>query len=118
MSAQMYNKAYLGTCLTLLAVTLGLLFPAASRAQVAGGTISGTVSDSSGRVIPSAQISITNVDTRVSRTAATNEDGFYTAPNLLPGNYELRFSAPGFKTDRKSTRLNSSHLVISYAVFC
>ncbi|PYX75283.1 MAG: hypothetical protein DMG72_07705 [Acidobacteria bacterium] len=102
MSAQMYNKAYLGTCLTLLAVTLGLLFPAASRAQVAGGTISGTVSDSSGRVIPSAQISITNVDTRVSRTAATNEDGFYTAPNLLPGNYELRFSAPGFKTEVRS----------------
>jgi len=98
----MYNKAYLGTCLTLLAVTLGLLFPAASRAQVAGGTISGTVSDSSGRVIPSAQISITNVDTRVSRTAATNEDGFYTAPNLLPGNYELRFSAPGFKTEVRS----------------
>ncbi len=102
MSAQMYNKAYLGTCLTLLAVTLGLLFPAASRAQVAGGTISGTVADSSGRVIPSAQISITNVDTRVSRTAATNEDGFYTAPNLLPGNYELRFSAPGFKTEVRS----------------
>src|SRR5712691_1952944 len=85
---------------------LVLIYGATARlpagAQVAGGTISGTVVDSSGRVIPGAQIAITNVDTGVSRSAATNEEGLYTAPNLLPGSYELKFSAPGFKTEVRS----------------
>src|SRR2546427_85526 len=102
MSGQMSGKTYVGTGLTLLAVTLGFLFPAASWGQVAGGTVSGTVVDSSGRVIPSARISIKNVATGVSRTVTTNTDGFYSAPNLLPGSYELTFTGPGFKTEVRS----------------
>ena len=77
----------------------GVLANLQVHAQVAGGTVSGTVTDSHGRVIPNAQISITNVDTGVNRALTTNDEGFYTAPNLLPGNYELKFSAPGFKTE-------------------
>jgi hypothetical protein len=69
------------------------------QAQVAGGTITGTLVDSSGRVIPNAGVSITNVDTGINRTVTTNEDGLYIAPNLLPASYELTFTAPGFKTD-------------------
>ena len=102
MSAQMYGKTYLGTCLTLLAVALGLLFPAMSRAQVAGGAISGTVTDSSGRVIENVQITITNVATGVTRDVTTNDEGFYSAPNLLPGTYGARFSAKGFKSEVRS----------------
>ncbi|GAC1434947.1 MAG: hypothetical protein NVSMB58_22200 [Terriglobales bacterium] len=71
------------------------------QAQVAGGSISGTVTDSSGRVIPNAEITITNVDTGVTRSATTNEVGLYTTPNLLPGNYEVKFLAQGFKTEVK-----------------
>src|SRR5437588_723168 len=69
------------------------------QAQVAGGTITGTVVDSSGRVIPNANVSITNLATGINRTVTTNEDGLYIAPNLLPASYELTFTAPGFKTD-------------------
>jgi hypothetical protein len=69
------------------------------QAQVAGGTITGTVVDSSGRVLPNASVSITNVATGINRTVTTNEDGLYIAPNLLPASYELTFTAPGFKTD-------------------
>jgi hypothetical protein len=69
------------------------------QAQVAGGTITGTVVDSSGRVIPNAGVSITNVATGINRTVTTNEDGLYIAPNLLPASYELTFTAAGFKTD-------------------
>jgi len=69
------------------------------QAQVAGGTITGTVVDSSARVIPNANVSITNVATGINRTVTTNEDGLYIAPNLLPASYELTFTAPGFKTD-------------------
>src|SRR6266446_2622040 len=102
MSAQMYRKTYLGTCLTLLAVTLGFLFPAVSWGQVAGGTISGTVTDSSGRVIGNVQITINNLATGVTRDVTTNDGGFYSAPNLLPGTYQAKFSAKGFKTEARN----------------
>src|ERR1700675_2151854 len=72
------------------------------QAQVAGGTITGTVVDSSGRVIPNATVSITNVATGINRTVTTNEDGLYIAPNLLPATYELTFTASGFRTDVRS----------------
>src|ERR1700686_1547360 len=72
------------------------------QAQVAGGTITGTVVDSSGRVIANVAVSITNVATGINRTVTTNEDGLYIAPNLLPATYELTFTASGFRTDVRS----------------
>jgi Carboxypeptidase regulatory-like domain/TonB-dependent Receptor Plug Domain len=82
------------------------------HAQVAGGTISGTVADSSGRVINNVQITITNVATGVTRDVTTNDEGFYSAPNLLPGTYEARFSAKGFNTEaRKDIELTVGALV-------
>src|SRR6266852_1026834 len=83
-------------------LALMLIFSATKvnlQAQVTGGTVSGTVVDSSGRVLANARITITNTDTGISRTVTTNTDGFYTAPNLLPGSYDLTFTAPGFKTE-------------------
>jgi len=70
-------------------------------AQVAGGTISGTVTDASGRVVNNVQITITNVATGVTRDMTTNDEGFYSAPNLLPGTYEAKFSAKGFNTEER-----------------
>src|SRR5712692_1432205 len=72
------------------------------HAQVAGGTISGTVADASGRVVKDVQITITNVATGVTREVTTNDEGFYSAPNLLPGTYEAKFSAQGFRTQARS----------------
>src|SRR5438105_15298731 len=97
MSAQMYRKTYLGTCLTLLAVTLGFLFPAVSWGQVPGGTISGTVTDSSGRVIGHAQITSNNLATGVTRDVTTNHGGLYSAPKLLPCTYQATLPAKGSK---------------------
>jgi carboxypeptidase family protein/TonB-dependent receptor-like protein len=71
------------------------------HAQVAGGTISGTVTDSSGRVINNVQITITNVATGVTRDVTTNDEGFYSAPNLLPGTYEAKFTSKGFKIEAR-----------------
>jgi hypothetical protein len=70
--------------------------------QVAGGTFSGTVTDASGAVVPQARISIKNVATDISTTTLTNSEGLYSAPNLLPGEYELTISATGFKTEIRS----------------
>jgi hypothetical protein len=72
------------------------------QAQVTGGTISGTVMDSSAKVVANAHITIANVETGVSREVTTNDEGFYSAPNLQPGTYKVTFTAPGFKTDTKA----------------
>ncbi|MDP9159239.1 MAG: TonB-dependent receptor, partial [Acidobacteriota bacterium] len=95
-----------GTKFLLLALLLvlvhGFALQPALQAQVAGGTISGTVKDSQGSVIPNAEVAITNIETGVSRPTTTNDDGLYTAPNLLPGKYEVKFTAPGFKTELRT----------------
>jgi hypothetical protein len=93
-------------CVGLLVLLLYGVVAGNLHAQVAGGTISGTITDSSGRVINNVQIRITNVATGVTRDVTTNGEGFYSAPNLLPGTYEVKFSAQGFKVEtRKSIEL-------------
>jgi hypothetical protein len=88
-------------CVGLLVSLLFCGVAANVHAQVAGGTISGTVTDSSGRVINNVQITITNVATGITRDLTTNDEGFYSAPNLLPGTYEAKFSAKGFNTEAR-----------------
>lgn len=76
-----------------------LLIGAVARdayAQVAGGTVSGRVTDPSGSVLPGASVTITNIDTGVLTSGATNTDGFYTVANLLPGPYKIGVSLTGF----------------------
>ncbi len=75
------------------------LFVAVSlHAQVTGATLSGTVTDASGAVIPNAQVTAKNTATGVSREATADAAGFYALPNLLPGNYEVKVTAKGFST--------------------
>jgi hypothetical protein len=82
----------------LVAFNVLLFMPGRLYPQVAGGTISGTVTDASGAVIPNTQISIRNVATGLARAVTADTAGFYTAPNLLPGSYEVTATAPGFAT--------------------
>jgi hypothetical protein len=79
-----------------------ILFPDVLRAQVVGGTLSGTITDPSGKVVPQAQIMIENVATGVQSIVTTNTDGFYIAVNLLPGDYRVTTSATGFNTEVKT----------------
>jgi hypothetical protein len=67
-------------------------------AQSAGtGALAGTVTDSSGAVIPNATVTVTNTETNLSRTITTGTDGTYKFALLPPGTYRVRFSAVGFK---------------------
>jgi hypothetical protein len=84
--------------LVLVAFEVVLFVPGRIYPQVVGGTISGTVTDASGAVIPDTQIAIKNVATGLTRAVAADTAGFYTAPNLLPGSYEVTATAPGFAT--------------------
>jgi len=81
-----------------IVLMLAICFSAPARAQVAGGTLSGTISDPSGRLVPQALISIQNIATGITTTVTTNSDGYYTAANLLPGEYQVTVSAKGFAT--------------------
>jgi len=61
-----------------------------AAAQTSGkGTISGTLTDSTGAIVPKAPVVILNTDTGVSRTISSNDAGQYTAPFLEPGHYEV-----------------------------
>jgi hypothetical protein len=66
------------------------------RAQVTA-TLSGTVEDQSGGVIPAAQVTLTNVATHDSRVEQTNGAGLYAFPSLVPGTYDIKAAAKGFK---------------------
>src|SRR5713226_5721089 len=76
--------------LVVMVVTCGNIW-AQATAQ-----ISGTVQDSSGAVLPGADITATQVSTGVSRMTISNETGSYVLPNLPLGPYKLEAALPGF----------------------
>jgi outer membrane receptor protein involved in Fe transport len=81
---------------------IAFLFAGQSRAQVAGATLSGTITDPSGAAIATAEVSVTNKETGVNRAVVTDTAGFYSVPNLLPGTYDVTVAARGFSTAKES----------------
>jgi hypothetical protein len=75
-----------------------LAAPALLVAQSTFGSILGTVTDSSGAVIPNAKVTITNLAENTSITLQTDAQGNYEAPNLKAGVYQVVIEAAGFKT--------------------
>ena len=63
------------------------------------GEITGVVTDSSGGLVVGATVTVTNPETGVTRTAATNTAGNYTFPSLLPGIYSVKSEMQGFQAE-------------------
>jgi hypothetical protein len=83
--------------LPLLLLTLAVFDLApALRAQVTA-TLSGTIEDQSGGVIPGAQVTLTDEATKQSRVVETNGTGLFVFPALVPAIYDVKASAKGFE---------------------
>jgi len=78
-------------------ICLALAIPARAQSQAANGAIEGTVTDTSGGVLPGVTVTITSVDTGAQRIVITNEKGLYRAPLLPLGSYRVIAELPGFK---------------------
>jgi hypothetical protein len=85
---------YCGLLLMLLSAAGWM--PPAAMAQQATANVNGVVKDPSGAAIANAQVELTNVNTGVVRKTATNIDGVYDFPSVVPGLYSMQVSAAGF----------------------
>src|ERR1051325_11146097 len=90
-----------------------LVFAASTFAQVGiNAALSGTVSDTSGALIPGVEVAATNTGTGVVSTGVTNESGTYRFPSLQPGTYEVKASLAGFQTQTIRLTLGTAQQII------
>ena len=78
-------------------LALALAAPAMAQSQAANGSIEGTITDTSGGVLPGVAVTITSTDTGTERTIITNERGLFRAPLLPLGTYRVVAELQGFK---------------------
>ena len=98
----MFNDSSLrSVCLVVLALCM-IVCPVAMGQTAATGALTGTVTDSTGAVVPGVTVTATNADTGQSRTTSTGASGSYSIGLLQPGNYRVKFEVAGFKTEEVS----------------
>ena len=78
---------------------------------LAAQTITGTVFDASGAVVPSVAVTIINTDTKASQFVTGGEDGNFTVAGLAPGKYRLDFESPGFQACREYAAVKAGDTV-------
>src|SRR5947209_8896307 len=83
--------------LQVVVVLIGALFFSAQAQTTTVGTISGTIRDEKGAVVPRAEVSIQGEGTGTSRTVSSDDNGFYLAPSLPAGRYTITTAPSGFK---------------------
>jgi len=82
--------------------------PIYSQPPIANSVLTGTVTDSTGAVIPDASVVISDAITPNVRTVKTDRAGRYLVDNLLPGNYQVEAQAPGFRAQQLAVTLAAS----------
>ena len=81
----------------LLALTLTAVLSTSARAQVDTGTLSGTIKDESGGVLPGATVTITHEGQALTLTTVTRQDGTYIFTPIRTGDYSIEVDFPGFR---------------------
>jgi hypothetical protein len=93
-----------GSRLAVLLAAFFVLFAAQALAQEA--TIVGTVTDPSGAAVSNAKVTLTNLDTNISKNLTTNDSGQYVAVDIHIGHYNVKVEMSGFKSaERKDLTL-------------
>src|SRR5579872_1842254 len=92
-------KVYkLSLCAAAFLFVIGMVSVTGLRAQVTDtATIQGTVTDTSGAVVPSAQVVVTNTGTGITRSVSTDSQGRYSVPTLQIGTYDVEATSGGFQ---------------------
>ena len=85
------------TCLLVL-----ILLVSVGIAQQLTGTLTGTVADSAGAVVPNAKVTMKNAASGDIRTTVSNGSGYFSVTAVQPGSYTVSIEAPGFKTWERS----------------
>src|SRR5579859_6372480 len=81
----------------VLAVCIALAAPA-GRGQTVNASLSGTITDASGALVPSVTVTATNSETGVAAKVTSDDSGNYTLPSLAPGSYNITFEKAGFSS--------------------
>jgi len=89
--------AYLNRCFRLAAVVMFTMLSAAAIAQSDLASISGTISDKTGALVPNAEVTLTSETTGAIHKTTTNRSGLYSIPGLAPGRYTITIDAKGFE---------------------
>ncbi len=107
-SLRVASEGCLGPVLGALALSAVLmLIPSTAAAQAVTGTLLGNVTDSSGGAVPGATVTATDVDKNISRTAVSNESGYYIFNSLPNGTYTVDAELQGFKkTARQGVKVD------------
>jgi hypothetical protein len=93
----------------LAAVVAAVLLPCSAMAQAVTGTISGTVVDQQGQVVPGASVTVTNEANNDARLAVSGARGDFQVTNLQPGMYTVRIALESFRTlERKNIVLSAA----------
>jgi hypothetical protein len=91
----MYERCFMRNLLLLAVVLCIITAPAFPQAST--GTVSGTVRDQTGAVIPGATVTLTHTSTNVTSKTTTNNVGFYMFPGVIPGVYRISVEASGMQ---------------------
>jgi hypothetical protein len=98
--------------LSLAIALIALLFMApALHAQTESGTVTGTITDGTGAVVPGAAVKLLNTDTGGGRSGITNSTGFFSIPALPPGPYSVDATAKGFSQETSSITLSVGQIL-------
>jgi outer membrane receptor protein involved in Fe transport len=97
-----------------MAIIVGVVLLSLSAAlfgQVSTGTLAGTVTDSTGAVLPGSQIAATSIERGQVHSTVTDSAGLYSLPSLPPGPYKVSVTAPGFGTKTATVEISIDRVV-------
>ena len=101
------NREVAKISFALATLILGLAFSNSLRAQITEATLSGTITDPSGKAVPNAKVSVKNAASGQTVEVQTDSEGRYTVQNLIPGDYELSVSASGYSTNTEKVTVSA-----------